>query len=159
MFSNSWISSIFSLYIWLSQFDYNLPCVVFWAFIPWLFSKLPGSVVWYPSLISKILNYYFFKYSICSSLFSSFWYSNYMHAAAFDIALQFLDILFYSKLFCYILYFFLYFPLCTAIWEVSIYLRSISLLFLNQSTDVPIKCSLHFKYCIFISSYFPLIFF
>ena len=86
-------------------------------------------MVWYPSLILKVLNYCFFKYSICSSLFFSFWYSNYMHASAFDIAPQCLDILFYSKLFFYILYFFLYFPLCTSVWEISIYLCSISLLF------------------------------
>lgn len=61
-------------------------------FILLVFSEFPGFVIFCLSLIWEILSHFYFKYILCSALFST--YSSYIYATPFHSVPQFLDILF-----------------------------------------------------------------
>lgn len=81
------------------QFECNMSrylcvCVSVCAciFILLVFSEFPGFVIFCLSLIWEILSHFYFKYILCSALFST--YSSYIYATPFHSVPQFLDILF-----------------------------------------------------------------
>lgn len=115
VFSNPRFLKHFSFIFVCCSLNVICLCVESWVFILLIFSKLPGSVVWSLFLIWELLSHYFCQCFFCSIFsFFSFWYSNYIHVATFDIAPQFLSvvyILFHSLLFSSLLLL-LFFLLC-----------------------------------------------
>ena len=112
-------------------------CIIFWHLSSFIFPELPGSVVWYLTLIwgNSDHNYLCFFCSFLS--FFSFWYSHYVYVIPIVVAPQSLGVLF-SSVFVFV-------------FEDSIGIFSSSGFFLScvQPTNKPVKGIFHFGYRFF----------
>lgn len=110
-----------------------------------LFTDLPGSIIWYLSLILENTLLLSFQIPFFSVLFThfSFWDSNYTYARSCDIVPKLLE----STFFVFALPFF---SLCVLIWEISFNLSSSALIIFGyiDSTNEPSK-AFFYLYCCF----------